>query len=62
MSNKRIPFSRKKVNMRVPFERTLYAEYTDEHFKFYAPLMKRGLFVNIYAKKTDTPAVFKELM
>ena len=50
------------MSFRVPFDRTMYAEYNDEHFKLYCPLMQRKLFVNIYATKKDTPIVFNALV
>lgn len=53
---------KKTFTIKIPFEKTMYAEYTDEHFKFYAPMVRQKMFINIYAKAKDTPIVFKALM
>ncbi len=54
--------SREKRTIGLPLERPLYARHTEKYFKFYCPLLKHGIFVNIYAKNEDTPVVFKALI
>jgi len=37
------------------------AEYTPDHFKLYCPCIEHWIFVNIYANKKRTPAIFDRL-